>query len=177
MYCLDLFNYLHSSPTRIILTWIPLWKKAQIWGATSSQAFPIVLNLSSSSNVVLAYSTQSVCAYVWEVSVSELERKENKNASTTQLLQLRLTALQYSNQIQTCSTHYTWHEHGKSIRCTHVYACVCVHNIQKLKHTHTVTVLLISCYIPFPHYTLCENQLCKDNTHIPTQRIPAGPFR
>lgn len=47
--------------TRIILTWIPFWKKAQIWGATSSQAFPIVLSLSSSSNVIFAWRQYKKC--------------------------------------------------------------------------------------------------------------------
>lgn len=48
--------------TRIIWTWTPSWKKAQICGATSSQAFPIVLSLSSSSNVVFDWKQWQRCA-------------------------------------------------------------------------------------------------------------------
>lgn len=52
----------------------------------------------------------------------------------------------------------------------------CVHNIEKLKHTAPSRSPLISRYIPFPHYALCEHRLCKDNTHIPTHKEfpPAG---
>ena len=60
-------GFCSNLPTRIIWTWTPSWKKDQIWGATSSQAFPIVLSLSSSSNVVLAYKRDGnvcVCACV-----------------------------------------------------------------------------------------------------------------
>lgn len=71
LWCTGLFrpNYLamlNCNPTRIILIWTPLWKKAQIWGATSSHAFPIIRSLSSSSNVVFAYRRQgSVYVHVY----------------------------------------------------------------------------------------------------------------
>lgn len=102
--------------------------------------------------------------------------KGKKTKMQAQLSQLPLTAVQYSNQIQTCSTHCTWHEHSKSIRCTHVYACVCVHNIQKLKHTHCHSPPNLLLHTIPTLYPLWKPALQRQHTHSHTKNS-RGPVQ
>lgn len=103
---------------------------------------------------------------------------KNKHAHATILTKasVRLYNIQNTCKYKHLVHMYRRHNMVKASDA-HTYTRAYVYTTFRNSNTHTVTVLLISYYIPFPHYTLCENRLCKDNTHIPTQRFPAGLFR
>lgn len=144
----------HWRLTRIILTWTPSWKKAQIWGATSSQAFPIVLSRSNSSNVVFAYSRDGkVCVSM--ISGPRLKGQEivikNKHAHTKFLQKPVSWCTRFRRNMSKYKRFaHMYTRNWKNVKST------CVHNTQTFttfrnSNTHTLTVLLICRYIPFPH--------------------------
>ena len=150
---------LYCCPTRIILTWTPSWKKAQIWGATSSHAFPIVLSLSSSSNVVFAYGRDvNVCVHVnvtkWLVFQHCYVRKLFSKINI------------YFHKCQYLRSMCKYRHLGKTSNnsCTG-YTCTCVQDIQKLKckHCHCSPNLLLHT-IPTSN-SLWKQALQRQHTH------------
>lgn len=162
---------LYCCPTRIISTWIPSWKKAQIWGATSSQAFPIVLSLSSSSNVVFAYRRDR--------NVCEETVIKNKHTNMSVLTNTRVyLGAQHSEIWEHVQTQTFCTRVREKLTCWAklVYTCTCVHNIQKLKHTHCHSSPNLLLHTIPTSSSLWKQALQRQHTHSHTKNS-RGPVQ
>lgn len=68
---------------------------------------------------------------------------------------------------------YERNHRGENFKCTHVYTCACVHNMEKLKHTHPPNLLLHT--IPTLN-SLRKQALQRQHTHSHTKNS-RGPLR